>query len=152
MVVLPFSSFAGQRPGQNIVSSQRNNGSKNPAPAASIQPDAHIYASGGDGSYVANPAFAICWQGVFCGVIVKPHLKTSDMRSNAALQDAVTSSRSTPQTHLFSAVYLFRSNSWPFSLALIFEWLPSIGWNPTVYSTSTCSMSPVIKVCFELPA
>lgn len=37
-----------------------------------------------------------------CEVLV-PHLKTSDMGSNAAPKDAVTSSRSTPQTHFFSA-------------------------------------------------
>lgn len=71
MVVLPFSSFAGQQPGQNIVHSQQNNSSKNTAPAASIQPNAQMYASGGDGSYVAIPAFALCWQSVFCGMIVK---------------------------------------------------------------------------------
>lgn len=71
MVVLPFSSFAGQKHGQNIVHSQQNISSKNTAPAASTQPNAQMYASGWDGSYGAIPAFAICWQSVFCGVIVK---------------------------------------------------------------------------------
>lgn len=55
-----------QRPGQNIVHSQQNNSSTNPAPAASTQTNAQMYASGGDGSYVA-----ICWQSVLCAVIVK---------------------------------------------------------------------------------